>query len=71
MALEFAKAPGSSDTYPKRSFDGQESQSYNFVPAYKVQTGDSRGELTIKGLIRIVGSDGTVLLVMGYKVGQF
>ena len=72
MALDFARIKnGSDDTYPKRTFDGQENQSYNFVPAYKVQTGESRGELTIKGIIRVVDSDGTVRLILGYKPEAF
>jgi hypothetical protein len=63
---DFAKL-NNNTSYPAKSYDGQESQSYNFTPAYKIQTGDSRGELTIKGLIRIVDANGVVLLVMGYK----
>lgn len=47
MALDFAKSPGGNDTYPKRSFDGQEDQSYGFNPAYKLQTGTLRGTQTI------------------------
>jgi len=67
---EFARLE-SAGTYPKRNYDGSENQSYGFTPAYKVQTGDSRGELTIKGLIRIVNSDGVVLLIMGFKRETF
>lgn len=58
-------------TYPQRAYDSQQNQSYGFTPAYKVQTGDSRGELTIKGIIRVVDSDGTVRLILGYRPGAF
>lgn len=67
---EFAKL-GSNESFPKKTYDGQENQSYGFTPAYKVQTGDSRGELSIKGLIRVVDTDGTVRLVLGFKPGAF
>lgn len=42
----FAKIKGS-ETYPKRSFDGQEDQSYGFSPAFKLQTGNTRGTQTV------------------------
>lgn len=38
--------------YPKRSFSDQEDQSYGFVPAFKLQTGNTRGT-------QIVGYGGT------------
>lgn len=43
MAMDFAKAPTGNDSYPKRSYDGQEDQSYGFVDAFKLQTGNTRG----------------------------
>lgn len=71
MALEFSKINNSNKTTPSQSYSGQEDQSYGFTPAYKVQTGDSRGELTVKGLIRVVDSNGTVRLILGYKPEAF
>lgn len=68
---EFARLKKNTDTYPKKTYDGQENQSYGFTPAYKVQTGDTRGDLTIKGLIRIVDTNGTIRLIMGYRKGAF
>lgn len=38
---------GGNETYPKQSFDGQEDQSYGFQPAFKLQTGNTRGTQTV------------------------
>lgn len=37
----------------------------------QIATGNNRGEMTIKGLIRVVDTDTTVRLVMGYKQESF
>ena len=37
----------------------------------QIATGNNRGEMTIKGLIRVVDTDTTVRLVMGYKSESF
>lgn len=71
--LEFSKIPiiDKPGVYPTQSFDGQSDQSYGFLPTYKVQTGDTRGDLTVKGLIRVVDNDGTIRLIMGYRKSAF
>lgn len=71
MTLQFSKINNSNKTTPSQSYSGQEDQSYGFTPPYKIQTGDSRGELTIKGLIRVVDTAGTVRLIMGFKPASF
>lgn len=43
---EFAKI-GSNTSYPSKSYDGQEDQSYGFVDAFKLQTGNTRGTQTV------------------------
>lgn len=63
MALDFAKAPGSGDTYPKRSFEGQEDQSYGFVDAFKLQTGNTRGTQTVGfGGAKIDGANNRIVI---------
>jgi hypothetical protein len=37
----------------------------------QIGTGNNRGEMTIKGLIRVVDSQGNVRLILGYKKGAF
>jgi hypothetical protein len=37
----------------------------------QIATGNNRGEMTIKGLIRVVDTDTTVRLILGYKKGSF
>lgn len=37
----------------------------------QVGTGNNRGEMTVKGLIRVVDTDTTIRLVLGYKAGAF
>lgn len=37
----------------------------------QIATGNNRGEMTIKGLIRVVDTDTTVRLVLGYKQESF
>lgn len=37
----------------------------------QVSTGNNRGEMTVKGLIRVVDTDGSVRLIMGYKKSAF
>ena len=41
------------------------------VQPRQIPTGDTRGEQTIKGLIRVVDSTGEVRMIMGYKEGAF
>ncbi len=41
------------------------------VAPRQVATGNNRGEMTIKGLIRIVDTDTTVRLVQGFKKETF
>lgn len=37
----------------------------------QVGTGNNRGEMTIKGLIRVVDTDGSIRLILGYKKDEF
>lgn len=37
----------------------------------QIATGKNRGEMTVKGLIRVVDTDTTVRLVLGYKREAF
>lgn len=37
----------------------------------QIATGNNRGEMTIKGLIRVVDTDGSIRLILGYKKGEF
>lgn len=63
MSLDFAKAPGGTDTYPKKSFDGQEDQSYGFQPAFKLQTGNTRGVQTVGyGGAKIDGANNRIVV---------
>jgi hypothetical protein len=37
----------------------------------QVGTGNNRGEMTVKGLIRVVDTDSTIRLIMGFKKASF
>ena len=37
----------------------------------QISTGNNRGEMTIKGLIRVVDTDSSIRLILGYKKGEF
>lgn len=37
----------------------------------QVGTGNNRGEMTVKGLIRVVDTDTTVRLILGYRKDTF
>ena len=41
------------------------------VAPRQVGTGNNRGEMTVKGLIRVVDTDTTVRLILGYKKDTF
>lgn len=41
------------------------------VAPRQVGTGNNRGEMTIKGLIRVVDTDTTVRLILGYRKETF
>jgi hypothetical protein len=41
------------------------------VAPRQVATGNNRGEMTVRGLIRVVNTDTVPILIMGYKEGQF
>lgn len=43
----------------------------NRVIPRQIGTGDNRGEMTIKGLIRVIDTDGTIRLIIGYKKEAF
>jgi hypothetical protein len=62
MALDFARL-GGSESYPKRDFDGQEDQSYGFQPAFKLQTGNTRGTQTVGyGGAKIDGANNRIVI---------
>jgi len=56
--------------YPREP-NKNEDTSANFTPPYKVATGDTRGDLRIKGVITIADTDNTIRLVMGFKKDGF
>lgn len=37
----------------------------------QIATGNNRGEMTIKGLIRVVDTDSSIKIAMGYKKNTF
>lgn len=41
------------------------------VAPRQVGTGNNRGEMTVKGLIRVVDTDTTVRLILGYRKETF
>ncbi len=59
----FARIKKGDNNYPKRSFDGQEDQSYGFSPAFKLQTGNTRGTQTVGfGGAKIDGANNRISL---------
>lgn len=63
MALDFAKSPGADTSYPQKSYDGQEDQSYGFQPAFKLQTGNMRGTQGVGyGGVKIDGAHNRIQL---------
>lgn len=58
MALDFAKVNGSGENYPRKSYDGQEDQSYGFSPAFKLQTGSMRGTQGVGTQSLVIDSSG-------------
>lgn len=69
--MDFARINKSGSTSPRVTREGDEDQSYGFLPTYKVQTGNTMGDMTIKGRILIKDADGVIRLVMGYDPGKF
>lgn len=41
------------------------------VQPRQISTGNNRGEMTIKGLIRVVDTNTTVKVILGYKKSSF
>lgn len=66
---DFATINSKDTNYPQDP--KPESTSANFVTPYKVQTGQTRGDLQIKGKITVVDSNNVVRLIMGYDPGRF
>lgn len=64
MALDFARIDDSNGaTYPAKSYDGQEDQSYGFQPAFKLQTGNTRGVQTVGyGGAKIDGANNRIVI---------
>lgn len=65
----------SSSSQPKSSLNNirdvsLESMQERLAPR-QIATGNNRGEMTVKGLIRVVDTDTTVRLVMGYRKETF
>lgn len=59
---EFAKI-GKNTGYPSKSYDGQEDQSYGFQPAFKLQTGNTRGTQTVGyGGAKIDGANNRIII---------
>ena len=60
---DFARLPNSGRTYPIKNYDGQENQSYNFLDARKVQTGNTRGTQTVGyGGAKIDGANNRIII---------
>lgn len=60
---KFATISGSNENYPKDNYDGQENQSYNFQPAFKLQTGNTRGTQTVGyGGAKIDGANNRIVI---------
>lgn len=65
-----ANSSGLTNSYTNIPDQAVDAQSDRVIPR-QVQTGDTRGELTIKGLIRIVDDNGDPRLILGYKKDGF
>ncbi len=65
----------SSDSQPQSSYNNVTSTTLESiqerVAPRRLSTGDNRGEMTIKGIIRIVDSSTVVRMIMGYKKEEF
>lgn len=60
--LNFSKI-GGNESYPRVTFDGQEDQSYGFQPAFKLQTGNTRGTQTVGyGGAKIDGANNRIVI---------
>ncbi len=58
---KFSTISGDGESYPKVSYDGQEDQSYGFNPAFKLQTGNTRGTQTVGyGNVKIDGANNQI-----------
>lgn len=68
---DFAQINKNEPDYPKQPSENPEENSANFTPPYKTQTGNTRGDLRIKGVITIVDEQNTVRLIAGFKKDAF
>jgi len=60
---DFARINKNDETYPKRSYDGGENQSYGFNPAFKLQTGNTRGTQSVGyGGAKIDGANNRIVV---------
>jgi hypothetical protein len=59
--LKFASMENGKGKYPRQTYDGQDNQSYNFVPANKLQTGNLRGTQGVGyGSVKIDGANNRI-----------
>jgi len=72
MALKFSRL--NNDSSPKRDYDGQEDQSYGFIDAFKLQTGNTRGTQTVGyGGAKIDGANNRIVITnpaTGKQIGM-
>lgn len=68
---DFAQINKNEPDYPRRPNEKPEENSANFTPPYKVQTGNTRGDLRVKGVITIVDEQNVIRLIMGFKKSAF
>ena len=73
---EFARIPEEETSrdrnkYPKTTYDGQENQSYGFLAAHKLQTGNTRGDHQVRGKTTVVDEQGNTRVLIGYEKGAF
>lgn len=60
--LDFARI-GDNSSSPAQSYEGQEDQSYGFLNAFKLQTGNTRGTQTVGyGSVKIDGANNRIVL---------
>lgn len=64
MALKFKEISSSGGkSYPSTSYDGQEDQSYGFIDAFKLQTGNTRGTQIVGfGGAKIDGANNRIIV---------
>ena len=63
--LHFTKFDENSKT-PLSVKDGDEKQTYGFLPTYKLQAGNTMGDTTIKGRLLVSDEKNIIRIIIGY-----